>query len=74
MKIAKLNYSRVFSKKIKKRVWTKNTIGWGNFEQIFKIFDENAIEKGIFIYFWEKLLLKIEPLEITSVFYSNFSG
>ena len=30
------------------RVWTKNTIGWGNFEKIVRFFDENAIEKWNF--------------------------
>ena len=31
------------------RVWTKNTIGWGNFEKILKISDENSIEKYNFL-------------------------
>ena len=32
-------------------VWTKNTVGWGNFEKILKIFDENSIEKLNFYLF-----------------------
>ena len=41
-KIAKMQYFLLFCKKISKpcvkfsRVWTKNTIGWGNFETILK--------------------------------------
>ena len=54
----------------------------GNFEKILKIFDENSIEKLnfyfilflFFILFFENLLLKIEPSEITPVFYNNFFG
>ena len=47
----------------------------GNFEKILKIFDENSIEKlnFYFILFFENLLLKIEPSEITPVFYNIFS-
>ena len=37
-----------------------------------KILDENSIEKLTFKLFLEKLLLKIEPSEITSFFYKNF--
>ena len=45
----------------------------GNFEKFLKVFDENSIEKLIFIfYFLENLLLKIEPSEITPFFYNNF--
>ena len=54
----------------------------GNFENIFKIFDENSIEKLnfyfilfyilFFILFFENLLLKIKPSKITPVFYNNF--
>ena len=54
------------------RVWTKNTIVWGNFEKILEIFDKNSMENCIFIYFWENFLLKIETSEITSFFYNNF--
>ena len=77
-KIAKMLYFRLFCKKISKpcvtfsRVWTKNTIVWGNFEKILKIFDGNSIEKLNFYLFLGKLLLKIETSEITSFFYSNF--
>ena len=48
-KIAKMQYFGLFCKNISKpcvkfsRVKTKNTIGWGNFEKILKIFDENSI-------------------------------
>ena len=45
---------------------------WGNVEKILKIFDEKSTENLIFLYFWEKLLLKIEPSEITPFFYNNF--
>ena len=50
----------------------------GNFEKILKIFDENSIEKLKFylflflILFFENLLLKIEPSEITPFFYNKF--
>ena len=42
----------------------------GNFE----IFYENSIEKFNFIFIFENLLLKIEPSEITPLFYNNFFG
>ena len=77
-KLQKMKHFRLFCKKISKpcvkfsRVWTKNTIRWGNFEKILKIFDENSIEKLNFYLFWEYLLLKIKPSEITSFFYNNF--
>ena len=47
----------------------------GNFEKILKNFDENSIEnlKFYFIFILEKLLLKIEPFQITPFFYT-FSG
>ena len=80
MKIAKMQYFRLFCKNILKpcvkfsRVWTKNTISQGKFEKILKFFDENQQKNWIFTYFREILLLKIEPSEITSFFYNNFSG
>ena len=43
----------------------------GNFEKILKFFDKNSLEKLNFYLFLEKLLLKIEPSEITSFFYNN---
>ena len=50
----------------------------GNFEKILKFFDENSIENlNFFIfyfYFFENLLLKIEPSEITPFFYNKFFG
>ena len=78
-KLLKMHYLRIFFKRFNKpcvnfsRVWTKNEV-LGNFEKNLKIFDENAIEKlNIFIfYFFENLLLKIEPSEITPFFYNNF--
>ena len=49
----------------------------GNFEKILKFFGENSIEKltlfiFYFFYFFENLLLKVEPSEITPFFYNNF--
>ena len=44
----------------------------GNSEKILKFFENNSIEKLSFYLFLEKLLLKIEPSEITSFFYNNF--
>ena len=44
----------------------------GNFEILLKIFEKNSIEKWHFKLFLEKLLLKIEPSEMTSFFYNNF--
>ena len=52
----------------------------GNYTNFLTIFDENSIEKLIFTMYamkWEillnKLLLKIEYLEMISDFYSNIS-
>ena len=45
-----------------------------NFEKTLKIFDENSIAKLNFYLFLEKLLLKIEPSDITPLFYNNFFG
>ena len=45
----------------------------GNFEKTLKFFNKNLLEKLNFYLFLEKLLLKIEPSEITSFFYNNFS-
>ena len=44
----------------------------GNFEKTLKFFVKNSLEKLHFYLFLEKLLLKIEPSEITSFFYNNF--
>ena len=38
---------------------------FGNFEKVLKIFDKNSIEKLKFYRLLEKLMLKIEPSEIT---------
>ena len=49
-----------------------------NFEKILNFFDENSIEKldflFLFLYFFENLLLKIEPPEKTPFFYNNLFG
>ena len=42
-----------------------------NFEKFLKFLDKNSLEKMNFYLFLEKLLLKIEPSEITSFFYNN---
>ena len=78
--LRKLQNCRVFAflQKISKpcvkfsRVRTKNKVGWGNFEKIMKIFDENSIEKLNFYLFWENFWLKIEPSEITSFYPAIF--
>ena len=44
----------------------------GNFEKILKFVDKNSQEKLNLYLFLEKLLLKIEHSEITSIFYNNF--
>ena len=33
------------------RVWTKNTIVWGKFEKLLKVFDVNSMEKLNFYLF-----------------------
>ena len=53
------------------RVWTKNTNCW-EIEKILKFFDKYSLEKLNFYLFLEKLLLKIEPSEMTSFFYNKF--
>ena len=53
------------------RVWRKNT----NCLEILRILeksDKNSIEKLNFYRLLERLLLKIEPTEITPFFYNNF--
>ena len=45
---------------------------FGNFEKYLKFFDENSIEKLNFYLYLEKLLLTIEPSEITP-FFQHFS-
>ena len=70
-------FSKEFTKLCVKflRVWTKNTIGWEILEKILKTFDENSIDKwNFYLFFWEKLLLKIESSEIASFFTTNSSG
>ena len=57
-------YFRLFCKEITKPCvkfshgWKKNTIGWGNFEKILKIFDENSIAKWNFYLFLGKFFAK----------------
>ena len=50
----------------------------GNFEKILKFFDENSIEKLIFLIcffiFFENFLLKIEPSEIPLHHFFGFGG
>ena len=72
-KSAKMHYFSLFYTKFYKpsvnsfRVWTKNTKWWG-------IFDEISIENLTIKKFVEKMLLKMEPSEITSFFYNNISN
>ena len=74
----KLLYFRLFCKEITKpcvefsRVWTKNTIGWGNFEKILKIFDENAIEKLNFYLFLGKFVAKNRNFGNNIIFLQQF--
>ena len=69
-----MHYLSIFFKRFNKpcanfsRVWAKNE----KCREILKIFDENSIEKLNFFIFFENLGLKIEPSEITPVFYNNF--
>ena len=78
LKIAKMPYLCLFYTKFYKpcvnfsRVGTKNTTWWKSFEKILKILEKNSIEKLTFRLFLERLMLKIEPSEITSFFYNNF--
>ena len=77
-KLAKMHYFSPFFKKLLKSlcnfslVWAKNP----NFREIceksLKIYDQNSIEKLNCKLFLEMLLLKIEPLEITSFIYIIF--
>ena len=46
----------------------------GNFEKILKILDENSTENWMLLLFFENLLLKIEPSEITPFSYYNSFG
>ena len=57
-------YFRLFFKGISKpcvkfsRVWTKNTIAWGDFEKILKNLNENVMEKLNFYLFFGKFVAK----------------
>ena len=69
-----MHYFSIFFKKLTNcvnfsRVGRRTQIV-GNFEKFLKIFDKNSIGKLIFYRFLEKLLLKIEPSEITLFFYN----
>ena len=71
-KMQKIHYFGIFFEKFNKpcinfsRVWTKTL--WKCWKFLMKI----QLKNWIFIYFWEKLLLKIELSGITSFFYNNF--
>ena len=76
-KLLNMHYFSLFFKKFQNYAlhfcaFGRKTQFVGKFEKILKIFDENSIEKLHFYLFLGKLLLKIEPSEITSVFYNNF--
>ena len=79
-----MHYFCIFFKKFNKpfvtflRVWTKNANCWEIlrtfWKSLMKILLKNWIFILFFILFFENLLLKIEPSEITPVFYNNFFG
>ena len=75
-----MQYFHLFCKKISKpcvkfsRSLTKNTIGWGNFKNILKVFDENSIENLKFNLFLGKPLAKTRAFGNNIIFYNNFSG
>ena len=60
------------------RIWTKNANCWEILRKFWKFLMKILLKNGIFILFlilfFENLLLKIEPSEITPVFYNNFFG
>ena len=71
-------YFRLFCKNISKpcvkfsRVWTKNTIVWGNFAKISKIFDENSMEKLNFYLFMGKFVAKNRNFGSNIIFIQPF--
>ena len=73
-----MQYFGLFCKKISKpcvkfsSVWTKNTIGWENFENILKIFDENSISKLKFYLFLGKFVAKNRNLGNNIIFLQQF--
>ena len=67
------NFSKNFKPSVKlSRVWTKNRIGWGNFEKIEKIFDENSIEKLNFYIFFGKFVAKNRAFGNNIIFSTRF--
>ena len=54
------------------RVWTKNTICWGNFEKILKLFDENSIEKLNLYLFFGKFVAKNRNFGNNIIFLQQF--
>ena len=74
----KLLYFRLFCKEITKpcvkfsRGWTKNTICWGNFEKILKLFDENSIEKLNLYLFFVKYVAKNRNFGNNIIFLQQF--
>ena len=77
-KLQTLLYFRLICKNISQprvkfsRVWTKNTIIWGNFEKIFKILDENSMEKSNFYLFFGKSVAKNRNFGNNIIFPQHF--
>ena len=78
-KLQKMHYFSLFFNKFQNNAFNfcvfgrKTQFGWEIFEKLLKKFlMKIQYKNGIFIYFREKLLLKIEPSEITPFFYNNF--
>ena len=77
-KLQKMKYFRLFCKEFSKprvkfsRVWTKTTIGWGNFEKILKMFDENSIYKFKFYQFLAKFVAKNRAVGNNMIFQQFF--
>ena len=71
-------YFRLFCKKISKpcvkfsRVWTINTIVWGEFEKILKTFDDNSMEKLNFYLFLGKVVAKNRNVGNNIIFLQHF--
>ena len=82
-KSLKMHYFCIFLKNSNKSfvnflgVWTKNPNFWEILRKFWKFLMKILLKNWIFILFFilffENLLLKIEPSEITPVFYNNFS-
>ena len=73
----KTHYFSIFFKKFNKqyvnfsRVWTKNANCWET-EKIFKIFDENSIEKLNFYFYFGKFVTKNSAFENNTIFLPQF--